>query len=212
VCKVKAHVAKHLKEQMAAHELYHIHGNEVADFYARSGADFDSGFGKHQAMEEWSTQVKAAGIMIGKAQAHLRDSDLQDSENIVIKGKSAQPMLRVGSASPCDVRRLRANIKGKDQWRCTRCRRSTRSKRVVGTMQMQQCPGSVRARLMPHETHKIIDTGVHLYCRICGVYGVDKGFNLRARCRGAFANSATKTGGQLSRLRRGRHPVSGAKL
>ena len=63
-----------------------------------------------------------------------------------------------------------------------------------------------------HASHRIIDTGVYLYCRVCGVYGLDKGHNLRARCKGKFADSATKTGGQLSRLRRGLHPLSGRKL
>ena len=83
---------------------------------------------------------------------------------------------------------------------------------TYAALQLQQCKGSVKARLQPHASHRIIDTGVYLYCRVCGVYGLDKGHNLRAKRKGKFADSATKTGGQLSRLRRGLHLHSGRKL
>ena len=213
VAKVKAHVTATMKKNMASHELYHVHGNETADAYAKDGADLDHNFGKQQAIKELTDEVTAAGTMIGAMQAHMQQREEKDKECIVvIKGKRAQPELRVGSDHPCVVRRVRAKTKGKDQWRCTVCRRSTRSKRTVGIMQMQQCPGSARARLKPHESHRIIDTGTFLYCRVCGVYGVDKGFNLRKRCKGKFVDSAVKTGGQLSRLRRGLHPLSGKRL
>ena len=151
--------------------------------------------------------------MIGAMQAHMQQREEKDKEDIiVIKGKRAQPELHVGSDDPHAMRRVRVKTKGKDAWRSTRRKARTTSIKAFAAMQLQQCSGSVRARLRPHASHRIIDTGSFLYCRVCGVYGVDKGYSLRQKCKGKFVDSANTTGGQLSRLRRGIHPLTGKRL
>jgi len=137
----------------------------------------------------------------------------QDKEQVVIQKKTrAKPVLHVGSDDPHVMRRVRAKVKGKDVWRCTRCRLRTRSATTCGKLQLQQCLGTATARLRAHVTHRTIDNGVHVYCRLCGVYGDIRGDGLRRPCRGAFAATATKTGAQRARLRQGRHPVTGRLL
>ena len=151
--------------------------------------------------------------MIGAMQGHMQQREKKDKEDIVVtKHKRAPPELRVGSDDPHDMRRVRVKTKGKDTWRCARCKVKTTAIKKHAALQLQQCPDSVRARLQPHASHRIVDTGAYVYCRVCGIYGLDKSHSLRARCKGHFADSATKTGGQLSRLRRGLHPHSGRKL
>jgi len=213
VCKAKAHATDAMKEHMASHELYHIHGNETADSYAKEGADMDHNFGKQQAIHDLTDKVTAAGTMIARMQVHMQQREEQDKEQVVIpKNKRAQPVLHVGSDDPHVMRRVRAKVKGKDVWRCTRCRLRTRSATTCGKLLLQQCLGTAAARLRAHATHRTIDNGVHVYCRLCGVYGDVRGDGLRRRCRGGLAATATKTGAQRSLLRQGRHPVTGRLL
>ena len=68
VQKVKAHVTMKAKRNKTAVELLHIQGNEMADFYAKAGADDDAGFGKNEALTELSDKVTAAGQMIAMAE------------------------------------------------------------------------------------------------------------------------------------------------
>ena len=80
------------------------------------------------------------------------------------------------------------------------------------TLQFQECPGSLMARVQPRESHKAREAHGFVVCKACGIYGATVAGRLRLPRRGGRADSAQKSGGQLSRLRRGLHPMSGKRL
>jgi len=64
----------------------------------------------------------------------------QDKEQVVIQKKTrAKPVLHVVSDDPHVMRRVRAKVKGKDLWKCTRCRVSTRKAKMCGKLLLRQC-------------------------------------------------------------------------
>ena len=151
--------------------------------------------------------------MIGMVQKHLLDEDLRDADQLNLPKRKVLPELVVGPAEPHRMARVRVKLKGKDQWRCTSCRIATRSSRTLASLQFQQCAGSVIGRVQPHPSHRVREArGGFVVCRACGIYGSVVASRLRQPCRGATAASATKSGGQLSRLKRGLHPMSGKRL
>ena len=120
---------------MPAHQLVHVKGNEDADHYAKSGADLDTEVGKPEALKNLGDKVQAAATMIGMVQKHLLDEDLRDADQLNLPKRKLLPELVVGPAEPHRMARVRAKLKGKDQWRCTSCRVATRSSRTLASLQ-----------------------------------------------------------------------------
>ena len=212
VNKVKSHVPSRVQATMPTYQLVHVKGNEDADHYAKRGADLDTEVGKPEALKNLGDKVQAAATMIGMVQKHLLDEDLKDADQLNLPKKNVQPELVVGPAEPHRMTRVRVKQKGKDQWRCTACKITTRSLRTLASLQFQQCEGSMIGRIKPHASHRVRETQGFVVCRACGVYGATVTARLRLPCLGGRADSAQKSGGQLSRLKRGLHPMSGKRL
>ena len=195
VQKVKAHVTMKAKRNKTAVELLHIQGNEMADFYAKAGADDDTGFGKNEALTELSDKVTAAGQMIAMAEVKAqRAADGRDTDKLDLDVQRPRklPRLEVGPPRPHHFVRRRVRVKGKDDWSCTLCLRQTRSRAQLRRLEKQSCQGSLLARADAHPSHKVRACQGFVVCRACGVYGTVKKAALRDVCLGGRAKSSSR--------------------
>ena len=129
--------------------------------------------------------------MIGMVQKHLLDEDLRDADQLNLPKRKVLPELVVGPAEPHRMARVRVKQKGKDQWRCTTCKITTRSLRTLASLNFQHCEGSIIGRVKPHSSHRVRQARGFVVCRACGVYGVTVTARLRQPCKGARADSAS---------------------
>jgi len=222
IAKCAAHLTRAQRNNLDPFQAYVSELNEVADSWAKHGADMDVAVQWHvQALHDQHAQVKSLAKLMADVEQGTRGAqggriDTQTVEGsrglerlkpprrrrqAVAKLPEHPHMLRyLHGVLICDVcPRKATTVKGKARMQREECRRMHKYDIRVGT----------RGGRSGHRCdlgHLVWRTGAWTWCHRCGLHSMHKIIGLKPACKGKFANSQAKV--RRDRLRQGRHPYS----
>ena len=220
--KCAAHLSQARRAELPPFQAHVSELNEVADSWAKHGADMDVPVQWHvQALKDQQAQVKSLAKLMAAVEQATRDGfgghidTLSAESSRGTEGLRPPRCKRTPKAKPpehphmlryahgvlmCDVcPRKATTFKGKARMQREDCRRMYKYDAAVGA----------RGRRGGHRCHLgrlVWRTGAWTWCHRCGVHSMHKVIGLRTVCRGRFVNTQAKV--RRDRLRQGRHPYS----
>ena len=211
---VKAHRSKAQKQALQDEARQHSAGNDEADHFAKLGADADCNWGREAAIVEAGAKAQwALAYLTGQHRARVGKAwEDVDSDAARPKPKCS---LVVGPQHPHKL------IATGGIWKCSGCGAQTARKAEARAMGWKTCVQSVVVRAAAVRPpppagrmqgdqvfgHRLMRTGAVTWCNICGRYADSRCAGLLVKCNGPPARTE-----RLSRLRRGKHPITGELL
>lgn len=207
---VKAHRSKAQKQALQDEARQHSAGNDEADHFAKLGADADCNWGREAAIVEAGAKAQwALAYLTGQHRARVGKA-WEDVDSDVARPKPKSSLV-VGPQHPHKM------IATEGIWKCSGCGAQTARKAEARAMGWKTCVQSVVVRAAAVRPpppagrmqgdqvfgHRLMRTGAVTWCNICGRYADSRCAGLLVKCNGPE---------RLSRLRRGKHPITGELL
>ena len=224
--KCAAHRTKATAAKLPPFERYVYELNDVADSWAKHGADEDVPIQWHvQALRDQHDKVRSVARFMAHVEAATRDGHGGRIDTADTQGRTSTEDVRRPRSRPtrsprvpnhphmlryrhgvltCDVCPRRATtVKSKYRMQYEECKRMHKYDTTVGKH------GGSSSRLSS-VGHVVWRTGPWTWCHRCGVHSMHKVLGLKVACKGRFANSQAQV--RRDRLRIGRHPYTDVEL
>jgi hypothetical protein len=211
---VKAHRSKAQKQALPAEAQVHSAGNDEADRLANLGAEQDCNWGREAALAEAGLKVQWALAFLAEQHKAKEGQAWGDVDGQATRPKPKGSLV-VGPQHPhlmqaCD-----------GGWKCKGCGAQTAKRAAARALAWRPCVQSVVARAAADRPsppqgwrqgervfgHTMLRTGAVTWCNTCGKYADSRCAGLLESCQGPPSRTE-----RLSRLRRGKHPITGEVL